>query len=283
MSISKLTINLFLSLIVLIVTIFIIELMAPYLFPHWGSPQRHLSETRVWRFDEMLGWAHLPSAEDMFVRDEFSVLVSTNSIGLRDKEYSRTPADKIKRILLLGDSFGWGLGVKKEQTIDALLEKKYKDVEIINAAVPGYGTDQQFLYLKNLGLSLRPDLVLLLFHPNDIYNNMNAEQYYYQKPFFKLNDQGLVLQNVPVPNRMTDELKRFVVTQTHFLRQVYLALSGIFLISETPKETVAAANSVTKALLMEIDQLTALHGVDFLIAGIPWNSKKENDHVKKYW
>ncbi len=40
-------------------------------------------------------------------------------------------------------------------------------MEVINTGVPGYGADQEYLYLKTEGLKYHPDLVLLCAFYND--------------------------------------------------------------------------------------------------------------------
>ena len=61
--------------------------------------------------------------------------------------------------------------MNESELFSAQLEKLEVDVEAMNAGVGGYGTVQEYLYLKNEGLKLRPDLVLLMFYDNDLSDN----------------------------------------------------------------------------------------------------------------
>ena len=108
--------------------------------------------------------------------------METNSIGLRDREYG-DKKDNTFRILVLGDSITFGLGVELEDTYPKQLEtilglrndgKKY---EVINAGVMGYGTDHEFYYLEEWGAKLKPDLVIVGFYVgNDVDDVMIGAQ-----------------------------------------------------------------------------------------------------------
>lgn len=96
---------------------------------------------------------------------------ATNALGLRDTPYQ---ADATFKILLLGDSVSWGDGIHDPRlTYPWLLEKRLSEargvtVEVINSAVPGYSTFQEFRYLQLHGLSLKPDLIIIQFCLNDV-------------------------------------------------------------------------------------------------------------------
>ena len=69
---------------------------------------------------------------------------------------------------------------------------------VINSGVSGWGTDQEYLFLKREGFKYSPDVVVLAFLiVNDIRNNSVSIQYGMHKPVFL--DRELNLANVPVP------------------------------------------------------------------------------------
>ncbi len=114
---------------------------------------------------------------------EFDITVKTNSHGLRDDEHSYEKPPGTIRILGLGDSFQFGVGVEHEETYLELFEKRLaegissgKKVEVINAGVLGYGTRQELQYFKEEGKKYKPDLVLLSFYQNDFLDNEVTEQ-----------------------------------------------------------------------------------------------------------
>ena len=173
----------------------------------WIKPQVY-RRPQVWQFDRELGWKHIPLASGWQVKPEFEVEFRINADGLRDGEYQREKTPQSRRILAFGDSFAEGWGVQLEESVSKQLEGRLRktapevDTEVINFGVAGYGTDQELLFFEKLGRLYEPDLVLVFFYPNDLWNNgkrrgMGAERGY--KPFFRLGrDNHLRLFGVPV-------------------------------------------------------------------------------------
>ncbi len=149
-------------------------------------------------YDEILGWRNIPGWSAATHERRLTI----NSLGMRDREYERDKPEGVFRILVLGDSFAWGYGVSDEEVfterLEAALVAEGARVEIWNAAVSGWGTDQQLLFLEREGFDYAPDLVALAFFLyNDPDNIRHSVQYGLQKPLFA--DTNLTLTNVPVP------------------------------------------------------------------------------------
>lgn len=232
----------------------------------------------------MLGWAHRPNQEGRFVHQDFSVNVKINSYGLRDHEYALERTSK-KRMLVLGDSYGWGFGVEHAERFDEILERRYTDWEIINASVSGYGTDQQFLYLRDKGMAYNPDVVLLLFHANDFSNNAAAEQYWYNKSHFSLSRDRLELHNTPVPKAtLKQKVDRFLLGRTYFYGKVYGRWGRPILrkvdrkIRGTDKRKRKESDNgymLTTFLIKALHELSSEHDAHFVLVSIPMNEDKK--------
>lgn len=155
-------------------------------------------------YDEVLGWTGKPNVDGTYDEIDCHHHVQQNSYGFRGPGFpiERTAA---RRVVVLGDSFVWGLGVEEDELFTTLLMRNsHEPLEVINLGVSGYGTDQELLLWTRLGQRFRPDLVLLLVTPwTDLYDNLSGERYAYPKPFFHWNDaqNELELLNVPVPRR----------------------------------------------------------------------------------
>ena len=136
-------------------------------------PQLH-RRPRAWQFDSELGWRHVPGAHGRLVSPEFDVEYRINSRGLRDSENDPSEA-RGKRLVLLGDSFAEGWGVEIGQAVSEQLEERLSSGgvpgEVFNFGVAGYGTDQQLLLFERHWRQYAPDIVLLLFYGNDLWNN----------------------------------------------------------------------------------------------------------------
>jgi hypothetical protein len=177
------------------------------------------------QFDPTLGWAPIPNLTARHERDGFSVLVHQNSWGLRAAD-SIQPSRQTKqsRILVLGDSYVWGYGVEQWQMMTAP-EVHRSSSELINFGVSGYGTDQEYLFYSRLGTKFDVDEVVLVLTPyNDIEENLSAEQYDHQKPFFDLADGKLRLHVEHIePSRM-----RTFINRVRFHSRVINVVDGAF-------------------------------------------------------
>jgi hypothetical protein len=195
-----------------LVTLIGAELGARLLVPDWAPTQ---AERNFWAYDPVLGWAHRPGQRGGFSHRDFSVSVSINSYGLRDREYPLERVPGKRRMLVLGDSFTWGFGVEQDEAFSEILERRHPDWEIINAGVSGYGTDQQLLWLERRGIAFQPDVVLLAFHEGDIKDNNLQVRYGYRKSGFVLEDGRLSLVGVPVePASARERFDRFLFHNT---------------------------------------------------------------------
>jgi hypothetical protein len=197
------------------------EVGARLFAPHW-APQH--AERNFWTYDQLLGWAQRPGQRGTLRHSDFAVDVEISSQGFRDREYSVERVVGRKRMLVLGDSFAWGFGVERHEVLWEILEERHPDWEIINTAVSGYGTDQQFLFLEHRGLRFEPDVVLLFFHPNDVDDNNAGSRYGYPKPRFVPTETGIELRNVPVPRLSGPwRLRRFLLQNSYLYYRLRLA------------------------------------------------------------
>lgn len=97
-----------------------------------------------------------------------------NSVGLRDENYNPSSNPDKFRILMLGDSFTEGVGVEEKNIFSFVVENQI-DAEIINAGVRKYAPLLEYLYLKNFGLQLKPNLVILNLNVTDL---IETDKYY---------------------------------------------------------------------------------------------------------
>ncbi len=80
----------------------------------------------------------------------------------------------IKRMIFLGDSYAFGWGLSEDQLpfpaiTEHLMNKDEPTTttEVLNAAIPGYNTQQELALLEEIGPQYKPDTVVLTYVMND--------------------------------------------------------------------------------------------------------------------
>jgi hypothetical protein len=111
----------------------------------------------------------------------YSFRYSNNSLGWRGRREYREAKQTDYRVLFLGDSMVYGLGVNDDQTVAAQVEadltKARLSVEVMNAGCPGKGTDYELKCFQTVGSKFHPDLTVLGFFGNDFQDNARGEYY----------------------------------------------------------------------------------------------------------
>lgn len=165
------------------------------------AANQNLAERRHTRYDELLGWVNVPN---LYIADMYGpgVYLQTNGQGFRNKQdfNPEPPADKL-RIICSGDSFTFGYGVDNDRTWCQLLAAKDEHLETVNMGQGGYGIDQAYLWYKRDGQKLAHDIHLFAFITADFKRMQRNEFNGYSKPLLKIQNNSLLVTNVPVPWR----------------------------------------------------------------------------------
>ncbi len=177
----------------------------------------------IWTPHPLLGWWHIPYSGGVFHSDynEFETEVRINARGLRDREIGYDNPDGALRILSLADSFGEALQVELADTYPKQLEQRLtgslgRPVEVLNAGVGGWGTDQEAIFYVAEGFRYEPEIVLLgFFIRNDAINSYGPLEIErnggrQQKQFFTLSPGGELIPP-PVQEQPADSSIQSVV------------------------------------------------------------------------
>jgi hypothetical protein len=132
--------------------------------------------------DPVLGWKMHPNrvvgAEGWY---------RANARGFRsEREFDPSPA--ARKVVLVGDSFAFGLGVPYEKTFGAMVESRLHGTPVYNFGIPGYAMDQMWLALEHEALPLYPKLAIAAFISGDFTRSEEAYRPWegFNKPVFKL-------------------------------------------------------------------------------------------------
>ena len=177
--------RLFLSLASLLVSLLVIEVV----FRTFDIRGYHEPRTRPWAHalvpdqDRVSGvriqfkpYSHFEFGYDSNPRGYFNednaLTYRMNRHGFRGPDYGMAKPSEATRVIVLGDSFTFGEGVRFEHTFTSLMGTLLGDqlgfpVELLNFGVSGWGTADEINYLKQAGVEFEPDLVVVAYVLND--------------------------------------------------------------------------------------------------------------------
>ncbi len=104
--------------------------------------------------------------------------VNTNSMGLRSPEVAIPKPPRTIRVLLLGDSFTFGLRALDKDLFARRIEERFRErfaptaVEVVNAGVLSYCPLLEYLQYRQQLNILEPDLVVLNFDMSDVQDHL---------------------------------------------------------------------------------------------------------------
>jgi hypothetical protein len=107
----------------------------------------------------------------------FDYAYTVNSQSLRATTDVVTPKPELReRILFVGDSFTFGVGVDDSATYPARVDARLRrwcerPTEAVNGGVGGFGTSHELSFLQHYGWRLEPDVVVLGFLTSDPEDN----------------------------------------------------------------------------------------------------------------
>ena len=135
-------------------------------------------EARILCLDAIMGNVYCPNlSEHLNNMYDSTLLVTTNSEGMADREYPLEKPPGTIRIALLGDSVTASLYTKQEKKFKTIWEKALtqrmgKPVEVMNFGIDGTSTWEQVQMFQLRARRYKPDYVVLAFFwGNDVWNN----------------------------------------------------------------------------------------------------------------
>lgn len=217
-----------------------------------------IAERSHTRYDEELGWVHVPSQQVVDLYGPGRTL-TTNSQGFRaDHDFAPSVPEGRVRLLCSGDSFTLGWGVNDANTWCAALERLDPRIQTVNMGQGGYGIDQAYLWARRESDTLEHQVHLFAFISEDL-QRMRYDRFSgYGKPTLRLpaggeaGGQAPVANGVPVPR--PERLKGPWWSQTRTARLVLrVARRSV----EVPPEPQLALSDAAR---IAVAAITSLHG-----------------------
>lgn len=195
-----------------------------------------------------------------------------NADGFRDRDFGRSKPQGTYRIVVIGDSIGFGYcnetrAIPVDRTFPRLLENELNAdgptgidrFEVLNFSVSGYDTIQEAAFLEAKALAYDPDLVLVAFCLNDL----------------TLASRELFLLNKDTDwnaYRETAELLyRNAIFRSHLVRLVWYRLSSRPADSGIEETTDGSPRGMPRALqgFRELRRLSSESGFETLVVIFP--------------
>lgn len=149
-----------------------------------------------YQYDPELGWFPTPSLHIEYTASR-PISITNNSKGFRDIDAEPDPSKPL--MVFVGDSYVWGFDAEQHERFTELLRDHMPSWEIRNIGVSGYGSDQEYLLLQRYYKEHSPQVVVLIYSDlNDRDDNTANMGSGYYKPYFRVVDQQLRLEGVPV-------------------------------------------------------------------------------------
>jgi lysophospholipase L1-like esterase len=198
----------------------------------------------------------------------------------------RQPPAGAQRILVMGDSFTFGVGLEEEDTYVARLEDKIDSafggnrVALLNAGIGGSGTAEHAAFVEDFGDAIGPRAVLVFVSVDD-FNRA------WRSPLYRLrNTESLDLDEVPtsrLKKLVNSDAYNFLIQHLHVAQLVRnAAIALVFPASEAPTdrasqtaprdETSLDKQRLARALFLRIKAWCEDRGVALAVINNGWRS-----------
>ncbi|MFQ5568348.1 MAG: SGNH/GDSL hydrolase family protein [Rhodothermales bacterium] len=221
--------------------------------------------------DTVLGHRNRAGAVVQQRGPEFTALYTINEHGFRDRavDADERPPGRL-RVVLLGDSFTFGIGSDYEEIWPTVFEHALQTggypVDVINAGVPGYDTRSEVLYLEHDWDALRPDVVVFTFMPNDLFTNTPVHA-----PDSTKEQQAVIVpmgEKAPVLHVLT-LLQRWLLRHDGLYTWMYRRTARGPFFEDPPARHIQRQLETTAALLRRAQAFCRMRGVPFVVFSIP--------------
>ena len=243
------------------------------------------------QYDSQTGFITKANFLVPFTNKEFKTTVKTNHLGFRDDEASCQDPD----VLLLGDSFGFGWGVEKEESLESVLEKKSK-LKILNMSVSGYNNVQEIALLDKWMQthSIKNKTIILMYYVNDMIDNIDTSGI---NPIIDRTEDGIKISPVSIKhynnwisgaiaNLSATLVKNFYTM--YYIRNLYYSLKNLCKTTSrqiTNNECLTGSETRVFGMILEkLNKISVENNCKIIITYIPYSPYlKKPRYSKEYF
>ncbi|HPF15445.1 MAG: hypothetical protein H6829_06145 [Planctomycetes bacterium] len=182
-------------------------------------------------FDPEIGFRSWPNQTRWQLGPDLkpTVRMHLNGLGFRGPVLPEPREPGVGRILTLGDSYNFGLGVEDDQTYPVQLERELNAAgggqrfEVMDVSYPGWAPANEAAAYHQLARKFRPDVVVLGFTFNDL-QLPDGGMRYTNGPFFQLFGNTAI--GWAITTKWLNKLPGFLIEQdpaTVALQTAYMA------------------------------------------------------------
>jgi hypothetical protein len=243
----------------------------------WLAPGYLVEARGLHVFSATLGWK--PRAGVSTLLDGKRVTI--NARGYRGRALPLPRSRERTRVVVLGDSIAFGLGVSDDETFVHLLDERHNGIEAANLAVQGYGPGQELLVLLGDGLRQDPDVVVLAFCLDNDFADAVLPFALYDgrapKPRFRLEGDHLVLDRSSLRRSAPQRVAQWLSDYSYLFNRVsafgpHLEAAGgphwTTLKHEALRDEEYALR-LCLAIVRRMDAVCRERGITFVVAAFP--------------
>lgn len=243
-----------------------------------------------------MGWEHIPNTKFADYEGED---LTINAFGHRD-----TVKPEVENsILMLGDSFTFGINAKQSDIFPVLIDEELKKYDLYNEGTIGYATDNHAAYLNKYILNadqiVKPDLVVLNFFVGNDVTELRRHKVMLDDngiPAVLEDDEVFVGEDGTLKSFATPEPKSYALYNlgnkwTAFKRKMGWSVNDkptltwpVFLSADHPAQDpkLELYWQSTEEYLKGIKTALELRDIDFFVTIIPMDVQVDQFYWSKY-
>ena len=182
-----------------------------------------------------------------------------------------------RKILILGDSFTFGLYLKDKDTYVNKLQNNFKNFNLVNSSTPGWGLKDYYLFAKKFCKIIKPKKIIIILNDGDLGRIekkviKNDTDKISLKEKYKL--YKFMIENFMVVSFLRNNLDKFLNNNNNLPKKEFEG-TNIQFEPNIAKQIVKDA----KKLFIELNKTATNCGASLHVIKLGWNDNKDNQEI----